>query len=43
MEQVRAELIAVLGEPLSRLERLSEQPYVHLYAMCDREGMRSTW
>lgn len=38
MEQLRAELSAVLGEPLSRLERISEQPYAHLYAMYDREG-----
>lgn len=38
MEQLRVELSAVLGEPLSRLERISEQPYAHLYAMYDREG-----
>ncbi|QWA12723.1 YcbJ family phosphotransferase [Sodalis ligni] len=38
MEQLKAELSAVLGEPLSRLERISEQPYAHLYAMYDKEG-----
>ncbi|WP_413728737.1 YcbJ family phosphotransferase [Sodalis sp. RH19] len=38
MEQLNAELSAVLGESLSRLERISEQPYAHLYAMYDKEG-----
>ncbi|MFP1943777.1 YcbJ family phosphotransferase [Lonsdalea quercina] len=38
MELLKAELSAVLGEPLSRLERISEQPYAHLYAMYDKEG-----
>lgn len=38
MELLKAELSAVLGEPLSRLERISEQPYAHLYAMYDSEG-----
>ncbi|TCV98154.1 YcbJ family phosphotransferase [Biostraticola tofi] len=38
MDQLKAELSAVLGESLSRLERISEQPYAHLYAMYDNEG-----
>lgn len=38
MEQLKAELSAVLGESLSRLERISEQPYAHLYALYDNEG-----
>ncbi|TKI07497.1 YcbJ family phosphotransferase [Martelella alba] len=38
MQQLKAELSAVLGESLSRLECISEQPYAHLYAMYDNEG-----
>ncbi|QTF08106.1 YcbJ family phosphotransferase [Brenneria izadpanahii] len=38
MEQLKAELSTVLGESLSRLERVSEQPYAHLYALYDKEG-----
>lgn len=38
MEQLKAELSAVLGERLSRLERISEQPYAHLYALYDKNG-----
>ncbi|MBJ2063906.1 YcbJ family phosphotransferase [Serratia odorifera] len=38
MEQLRAELSRVLGEPVSRLERVSEQPYAHLYSLYDRQG-----
>lgn len=38
MEQLKAELSTVLGESLSRLERISEQPYAHLYALYDKEG-----
>ncbi|PWC17272.1 YcbJ family phosphotransferase [Brenneria corticis] len=38
MEQLKAELSTVLGENLSRLECVSEQPYAHLYALYDKEG-----
>ncbi|WP_411754555.1 YcbJ family phosphotransferase [Serratia sp. (in: enterobacteria)] len=38
MEQLIAELSIVLGESISRLECVSEQPYAHLYAMYDKEG-----
>ena len=30
MEQLKAELSVVLGESITRLERISEQPYAHL-------------
>lgn len=38
MEHLKAELSTVLGESLSRLERISEQPYAHLYALYDKNG-----
>ncbi|MDN5682016.1 MAG: hypothetical protein L0G81_15465, partial [Ewingella sp.] len=38
MEQLKAELSIVLGERLSRLECVSEQPYAHLYAIYDEQG-----
>ncbi|QCR36545.1 YcbJ family phosphotransferase [Nissabacter sp. SGAir0207] len=38
MEQLKAELSQVLGEPLSRLECVSEQPYAHLFALYDAQG-----
>lgn len=38
MEQLRAELSIVLGEPISRLERVSEQPYAHMYSLYDQQG-----
>ncbi|ACS85990.1 YcbJ family phosphotransferase [Musicola paradisiaca] len=38
MELLKAELSTVLGESLSRLERISEQPYAHLYALYDGAG-----
>lgn len=38
MEQLLSELSLVLGEHLSRLERISEQPYASLYFLYDREG-----
>lgn len=38
MEQLKAELSIVLGESLSRLERISEQPYAHMYSLYDAEG-----
>ncbi|PXW40697.1 fructosamine kinase [Erwinia sp. AG740] len=38
MELLKAELSTVLGESLSRLERISEQPYAHLYALYDHAG-----
>nr|WP_113867009.1 YcbJ family phosphotransferase [Brenneria salicis]NMN91403.1 phosphotransferase family enzyme [Brenneria salicis ATCC 15712 = DSM 30166]RBP61755.1 phosphotransferase family enzyme [Brenneria salicis ATCC 15712 = DSM 30166]RLM30496.1 hypothetical protein BHG07_10500 [Brenneria salicis ATCC 15712 = DSM 30166] len=38
MEQLKSELSTVLGESLSRLERISEQPYADLYALYDKEG-----
>ncbi|MDR3432337.1 MAG: YcbJ family phosphotransferase [Rouxiella aceris] len=38
MEQLKAELSIVLGERLSRLECVSEQPYAHLFALYDAEG-----
>ncbi|KEY57348.1 YcbJ family phosphotransferase [Serratia sp. DD3] len=37
MEQLRAELSLVLGEPISRLERVSEQPYAHMYSLYDQQ------
>lgn len=38
MEQLRSELSLVLGEPVSRLECISEQPYASLYSLYDKEG-----
>ncbi|MGB8667436.1 MAG: YcbJ family phosphotransferase [Serratia inhibens] len=38
MEQLRAELSVVLGESISRLERVSEQPYAHMYSLYDQQG-----
>ncbi|AHG21976.1 hypothetical protein Z042_21925 [Chania multitudinisentens RB-25] len=38
MEQLRAELSIVLGESISRLERISEQPYAHLYSLYDQQN-----
>ncbi|ENA3446646.1 YcbJ family phosphotransferase [Yersinia enterocolitica] len=38
MEQLKAELSVVLGESITRLERISEQPYAHLYAMYNQQG-----
>ena len=38
MEQLRAELSIVLGESISRLERVSEQPYAHMYSLYDQQG-----
>ncbi|EKN4206877.1 YcbJ family phosphotransferase [Yersinia ruckeri] len=38
MEQLKAELSVVLGESITRLECVSEQPYAHLYAIYDRQG-----
>ncbi|WJV64281.1 YcbJ family phosphotransferase [Pectobacteriaceae bacterium CE70] len=38
MELLKAELSTVLGESLSRLECISEQPYANLYALYDKEG-----
>lgn len=38
MEQLRAELSLVLGESISRVECVSEQPYAHLYSLYDRQG-----
>lgn len=38
MEQLKAELSVVLGESVTRLERISEQPYAHLYAMYNQQG-----
>lgn len=38
MEQLKAELSIVLGERLSRLECVSEQPYAHLFALYDEQG-----
>jgi fructosamine-3-kinase len=37
MEQLRAELSIVLGESVSRIERVSEQPYAHMYSLYDRQ------
>jgi hypothetical protein len=37
MEQLRAELSVVLGESIGRLERVSEQPYAHMYSLYDRQ------
>ncbi|WP_033848047.1 YcbJ family phosphotransferase [Yersinia wautersii] len=37
MEQLKAELSVILGESITRLERISEQPYAHLYAMYNRQ------
>lgn len=37
MEQLRAELSVVLGESISRLERVSEQPYAHMYSLYDQQ------
>lgn len=38
MEQLKAELSIVLGESISRLECVSEQPYAHLFAIYDEQG-----
>ncbi|AJI96727.1 fructosamine kinase family protein [Yersinia ruckeri] len=38
MERLKAELSVVLGESITRLECVSEQPYAHLYAIYDRQG-----
>lgn len=38
MEQLKAELSIVLGESITRLERISEQPYAHMYSLYDAEG-----
>jgi hypothetical protein len=38
MEQLRAELSLVLGEPISRMEPISEQPYAHMYSLYDKQG-----
>jgi fructosamine-3-kinase len=38
MEQLKAELSIVLGERLSRLECVSEQPYAHLFSLYDEQG-----
>ncbi|GBU12627.1 hypothetical protein AwEntero_12280 [Enterobacterales bacterium] len=38
MEQLKAELSIVLGENISRLECVSEQPYAHLFAIYDEQG-----
>lgn len=38
MEQLRAELSIVLGESISRLERVSEQPYAHMYSLYDKHN-----
>lgn len=38
MEQLRSELSLVLGETLSRVECISEQPYASLYSLYDNSG-----
>ena len=38
MNQLKTELSLVLGEPLSRIERISEQPYAHLFSLYDAQG-----
>ena len=38
MEQLRAELALVLGESISRLEPVSEQPYATLFTLYDKAG-----
>lgn len=38
MEQLRSELSLVLGETLSRLECISEQPWSSLYSLYDQQG-----
>lgn len=38
MEALRAELSAALGEPIGRMEQISEQPYAYLYALYTRQG-----
>ncbi|CND90038.1 Fructosamine-3-kinase [Yersinia nurmii] len=38
MEQLKAELSIVLGESITRLECVSEQPYAHLFALYDKQG-----
>ncbi|MEI2265132.1 YcbJ family phosphotransferase [Erwinia sp. CGal63] len=38
MEQLRSELSIVLGETLSRLECISEQPYASVYSLYDGKG-----
>jgi len=38
MENLKSELSLVLGEPVSRLETISEQPPTRLYALYDRDG-----
>lgn len=38
MEDIRAELSTVLGESLSRMEQIGEQPYAHLYTLYNQQG-----
>lgn len=38
MEQLRSELALVLGEPISRVECISQQPYASLYTLYDDGG-----
>ncbi|MDW8846541.1 YcbJ family phosphotransferase [Erwinia sp. MMLR14_017] len=38
MEHLRSELSLILGEPLSRLECISEQPWANLYSLYDQQG-----
>ncbi len=38
MENLKSELSLVLGEPVSSLETISEQPPTRLYALYDRDG-----
>lgn len=38
MEQLRSELALVLGEPVSRVECISQQPYASLYTLYDGSG-----
>lgn len=38
MEQLRSELALVLGEPVSRVECISQQPYASLYTLYDDSG-----
>lgn len=38
MEHLRSELSLVLGETLSRLECISEQPWANLYSLYDQQG-----
>ncbi len=38
MENLKVELGSVLGEPLSRMQQVSEQPYAHLYSLYNKAG-----